>query len=152
MFFFFFKYTVRLFKYSQRKRKQTRLMQKLLCSSTRVATQRLREVAEQFVLLDFDLSCTFSHTVVHSSNPESACMTSLWHLGECLTLFSANCWLFYFPPSCDCALLPPQHTPTVSCSVFLNRLTFCFSFLSSSWMLWFSEHWLSDAPLCRYSV
>lgn len=80
---------------------------------------------------------SFVHIFSHCSLLQSwirvfaACMTSLWHLGECLSPSSANCWLFFFlSPSCDCALLLPHNTPTVFCPVFLIHLTFCFSFLS----------------------
>lgn len=134
---YFLKCTVRLFKFSQRKRKQTSLMQELLCSSTRCApTQRSREVTEQFTsLLGFDLSCTFSRTV-HSSNPESESLLHAWlHSGIWVNACHFSQPIvdsFIFPPPCDCALRPPRDTPTVLCSVFLIHLTFCFSFLPFS--------------------
>lgn len=45
---------------------------------------------------------SFVHIFSHCSLLQSwigvfaACMTSLWHLGECLSPSSANCWLFFF--------------------------------------------------------
>lgn len=146
------------FQFSQRKRKPTGLMQGLPCSSTGCVTpQRWCKVTDQHGPLGFDLSCTFSHTV-HSSNPESESLLHAWlHSGIWVNVRHRSQPIvdsfFSLSPSCDCALLLPHNTPTVFCSQFLGFVWhFVFLFSRFSQTLWFPEHWLSDAPLCRYSV